>query len=97
MSTKCHQDVLLVIYDKKNKTLVELNSTPEFDVDALLRVKMNEQNLNYQRYCNEDLKLLESNMTPKQFAKIDQETAHQKAKRLKTEAEQMVANQLNVV
>ena len=39
MSTKCHQDVLLVIYDKKNRTLVELNSTPNFDIDELMRVK----------------------------------------------------------
>ena len=65
MSTKCHQDVYLIIYDKKNQTLVEFNSTPNFDVDELMRVKQDEHNMSYQLYGNADLKLLESNMTPK--------------------------------
>ena len=65
MSTKCHQDVFLVIYDKKNQTLVEFNSTPNFDIDELMRVKLNEQSMSYQLYGNADLKLLESSMTPK--------------------------------
>ena len=65
MSTKCHQDVFMVIYDKKNQTLVEFNSTPNFDIDELMRVKLDEQKMSYQLYGNADLKLLESTMTPK--------------------------------
>ena len=65
MSTKCHQDVFMVIYDKKNQTLVEFNSTPNFDIDEVMWVKLKEHSMSYQLYGNADLKLLESSMTPK--------------------------------
>jgi phosphoribosyl-AMP cyclohydrolase len=35
MSTICDQDVFMVMLDKKTKMLIELNSTPEFDLKAV--------------------------------------------------------------
>ena len=39
MSLRLQQDVYMVIYDKKAKKLVEFNSTPEFDLDAITKLK----------------------------------------------------------
>ena len=41
MSTICDQDVFMVMLDKKTKMLIELNSTPEFDLKAVTSLLKN--------------------------------------------------------
>ena len=52
MSLRCKQDVYMVIYDKKAKKLVEFNSTPEFDHNAVTKLMIPGSPLNLSKYCN---------------------------------------------
>ena len=71
LSTKCDQDIYLVILDKKNQRLVEFNSSDRFNIEAVINTKKYEQVFDFCKYCNEDLHLLEDNMTPHQFEGIE--------------------------
>lgn len=45
MSTICDQDVFVVMLDRNTKRVIELNSTPEFDLKAVVSIMKNfEQN-----------------------------------------------------
>jgi hypothetical protein len=57
--------------DKKNKRLVEFNSTHRFNIEAVIKAKKYEQVFDFRKYCNDDLNLLEQNMTPHQFEQIE--------------------------
>ena len=82
ISKKCDQDVLIAIFDKKTKKLVELNTTPDFNIQTLVRISQDMEHLNHQKFCNADYDLLRNNLTPLQFEKIETETIHQKSLRL---------------
>lgn len=71
LSTKCDQDVFLVILDKKNQRLVEFNSTERFDIEAVINSKKYERVFDFRKYCNDDLPLLEDNLIPCQFEQIE--------------------------
>ena len=66
LSMKCGQDVFMVMVDRKSKRLVEFNSTPDFDLKAVMAFMDTYEEKNFQltKYFNEDLPLLEQNMTP---------------------------------
>jgi len=76
----------MVMIDRKNKRLVEFNSTPEYDLKAVIADMdtYEENGIQLRKYFNEDLPLLEQNMTPAQFEQI--ETAHKRMLRLEREA-----------
>ena len=38
MSTICDQDVFVVMLDRNTKRVIELNSTPEFDLKAVVSI-----------------------------------------------------------
>lgn len=62
--------------DRKSKRIVELNSTPEFDLQAVTTAMetLNRNGMEHVKFCNEDLPLLIRNLTPFQFDQL--ETAH---------------------
>ena len=80
------QDIFLVMRDKKYNRLVEFNSTPDFNLKAVTKSlrKENLDTLQFRKYFNTDLELLEKNMTPAQFESI--ETTHIRMLRLQLEA-----------
>ena len=82
LSTLCDQDMFLVMRDKKYKRLVEFNSTPDFNLKAVIESlgKDNLDTLQFRKYYNSDLELLEKNMTPAQFEGI--ETTYKRMLRL---------------
>ena len=72
----------MVMIDRKNKRLVEFNSTPDYDLKAVIADMdtYKDNDIELRKYFNEDLPLLEQNMTPHQFEQI--ETAHKRMLRL---------------
>ena len=61
--------------------MVEFNSCPEFDFAAVTQLMNQEQPLDFSKYCNKDLHLLKTNMTPYQFESIDNDTFFAKNKK----------------
>jgi len=53
-----------MIVDRNNQMIVEFNSTPEFNINAVERAKNMRLEFDFRKYCNDDLPLLERNMTP---------------------------------
>ena len=66
----------MVMRDTKTKRLVEFNSTPDFDLKAVIATLESPDQFDLRKYYNEDLPLMEQNMTPHQFEQL--ETTHKK-------------------
>ena len=66
LSTLCDKKVFIVIYDDVNKILIEFNSHDEFNIEAAINAKRLEKEVQYQKFTNADLTLLEQNLTPYQ-------------------------------
>ena len=71
LSQICHQDVFLVIKDRHTGKLVEYNSTPDFDLEAVNMAKFDLNLESFSKFYNSDLELLGKNMTPLQFEQIE--------------------------
>ena len=78
ISTLCNQKVYLYMANSDNDQLVEYCSSPEFNVNEVLRTKRDHQknNQNFSKYENLDLQLLVNSMTPFQFKAL--ETAYKR-------------------
>ena len=66
VSEICGQDVFMVILDRKSKRIVELNSTPDFNLQAVTSaMEDHEKNgMEHAKFYNVDLPLLIKNTTP---------------------------------
>ena len=64
ISILCEQDLYLVFYDKKDKKLVQLSSSEDFNLEAinhLINPELRDQMKSVEIYENADLELLEHN------------------------------------
>lgn len=63
----------MVILDRKNKRLIEFNSSPDFSCKTAKEVLEIAEisNYSFEKYFNEDIKLLEQSMTAYQFSQIE--------------------------
>ena len=60
LSTRCDQKIYLFMADPDNNQLVEYCSTPDFNINEVIRTKRDHQknNENFSKYENLDLDLL---------------------------------------
>ena len=76
LSEKCKQDVYFFVVDKDNKIMLEFTSTPDFNLEAVVKTREDKERYDYSRFFNTDLHLLHENYTPRQFQSV--ETTHRK-------------------
>lgn len=58
LSTLCETDILMVILDKKNRSMVEFNSKSDFKISAVNT--LNKKMYQYEMFQNEDYRALEN-------------------------------------
>ena len=63
LSIGCKQEILLFCYDQKEGRLVEFNSSPNFNIEALNKITPTI----FEKFQNEDYSVIENLLTPLQF------------------------------